>query len=281
VGSRLHAVRLRLRSLPPRTRRQKHDLLASAPLGEAERALLRGVDSRISHRDGMYLGDGRHYFGAGLSALRCVEAALEAAGAARVERILDLPCGHGRVLRFLVRRVPGARVTACDLDRDGVDFCAARFGARPAYSVPDFDRLELDGPFDLAWCGSLVTHLDAAPIAALLRFFARHLAPGGVVVFTAHGERGAEEIGASGYGLLPEAARGALASYRAGGFGYADYPGQAGYGISLTSRDWVRAEVERAGLREAFFRAAGWDAHQDVYGLTRADAGAAPARAAR
>src|SRR5581483_10052394 len=75
-----------------------------------------GVIRRISPRDEMYAGDADHYFGVGRSALRCVRLAMLAAGKQRVCRILDLPSGHGRVLRYLKAAFPEARLTACDLD---------------------------------------------------------------------------------------------------------------------------------------------------------------------
>jgi hypothetical protein len=56
---------------------------------------------RISPKDEMYEGSTSHYFAAGRSALHAIDVALSAAGKKRggVKRILDLPCGHGRVCR--------------------------------------------------------------------------------------------------------------------------------------------------------------------------------------
>ena len=75
-----------------------------------------------------------------------------------MSEILDLPCGHGRVMRWLRATFPKASLTACDIDGDGVSFCAETFGARPALSSTDPEDLVL-GTFDLIWCGSLLTHL--------------------------------------------------------------------------------------------------------------------------
>ena len=88
-------------------------------------------------------------------------------------RILDFPCGHGRVLRYLRAEFPQAEITACDLLRDGVDFCAANFGAIPVYSDPDPSRIGLPrDAFDLIWVGSLFTHFDAARWAKSFSFSA-------------------------------------------------------------------------------------------------------------
>ncbi|MBA2527425.1 MAG: class I SAM-dependent methyltransferase, partial [Pyrinomonadaceae bacterium] len=178
-----------LRSRPLRTRQQRERLLQNPALGADERALLKLIKTRISPNDGMYVGNGDHYFRVGLSAIHCIEQALSAAKMDKVTNALDLPCGHGRVLRFLLQRWPKTKFTACDLDLDGVDFCTQALGAEPAYSQRDLRALFLGQEFDLIWCGSLITHLDDMKIAALLDFFQRHLSPGGLVVFTAAGDR--------------------------------------------------------------------------------------------
>jgi SAM-dependent methyltransferase len=274
VRARLGAVRRRVRALAWRTERQKQRLLADETLAATERELLAAVESRISPRDTMYTGDGAHYFKVGLSALRVVEAALREAQLASVGRVLDLPCGHGRVLRFLVRRFPQAAFTACDLDRDGVDFCAQTFGATPSYSDPDLDALSFDTRFDLIWCGSLVTHLNEGATRALFRLFARQLAPGGLLIFTAHGDFVARRMptGEFDYMLTPEQIEATTARYVETGFGYADYAGQHSYGVSLTSPAWIRAQLAAVGgLREVYFNPRVWDDHHDVYGYVRED----------
>ena len=53
------------------------------------------------------------------------------------------------------------------------------------------------------------------------------------------------------------------------GHGYVDYPGQSGYGISLTKRSWMIAEALEVGLTEVYFRAHGWDNLQDVFGFVK------------
>jgi SAM-dependent methyltransferase len=230
------------------------------------------VSTRISRRDAMHGGAGERYFSIGLSGLRCVEAAVAAADVPRVGTVLDLPCGHGRVLRWLRARYPAARVTASDLDRHGVDFCARTFAARPVYSHTDLDALSLGDRFDLIWCGSLATHLDAAAIGALLALFERHLADGGVAVVTAHGARVEERLvagGGAGYRLEPDRAAALMRDYREGGFAYVDYAGEAGYGVSLSTSEWMRSAAAAAGLREVLFLENGWDDHQDVFALVR------------
>jgi SAM-dependent methyltransferase len=258
-----------VRALAFRTAGQQRRLLADETLAAPERELLREVESRISPRDTMYTGDGAHYFKVGLSAMRALEEAMRRANLPEVKRVLDLPCGHGRVLRFLVRRFPRAVFTACDLDRDGVDFCARVFGATPVYSVADLDALSFDARFDLIWCGSLVTHLDANRTRALFRLFARHLAPGGLLLFSAHGDFVARRMpsGEFDYMLTGEQVERITRRYAGTGFGYEDYAEQGGYGVALTSPAWIRARIAEAGnLREVYFGERVWDAHHDLFG---------------
>jgi SAM-dependent methyltransferase len=266
----------RLYTARPRGWLARRRLRAGGSLTARERGLARRVSTRISHRDAMHGVGGPYYFAVGLSALRCVEAALAASGRHSVDTILDLPCGHGRVLRWLAAAFPTARLTACDLDRDGVGYCARAFEAAAAYSIADFDRLELGSRFDLIWCGSLVTHIDADRISALLRFFERHLAPAGLLVLTSHGAGAAERMRHRrlDYRLTPDQLDAVLQGHAQEGFAYADYPGETGYGVSLALPAWVRAQATRAtGLQEVYFRERGWDDHQDVFGFV-AGAGA-------
>jgi SAM-dependent methyltransferase len=154
----------------------------------------------------------------------------------------------------------------------GADYCRQQFGAIPAYSRADFDQLALGTRFDLIWCGSLATHLDAAATLALFRFFHRHLTTGGVAVVTLHGRKPLEALrgGRQSLNLSPEGVAAVLAGYDRDGYGYADYPATHGYGISVTSPEWVRTHAPEAGTwGEVYHADHAWDNNQDVYGLIR------------
>jgi SAM-dependent methyltransferase len=226
------------------------------------------VAERIGHKDGMFKkGFEEHYFSVGRSALEAVRLAMLAAKRADFSRILDLPCGHGRVLRALKGAFPRAQLTACDLNRAGVDFCVENFGASGDYSDAEPAKIALKGPYDLIWSGSLLTHLSEGPYVEFLGLFARLLEPGGVFVATTHGRHVAARLraGTHTYKLAPEALPGVVAQYDATGFGYADYPAGSGYGISVNSPEWLLRKLsEVPGLRVAMFSENLWDGHQDV-----------------
>ncbi len=268
----LGAVRRWVRTVPPRPWLDKSRLLADASLTEAERKLLKKVSNRIYYRDGMYNEDGMHYYRVGLSAIRCIDEALKGGDLKDVRTILDLPCGGGRVLRFLVHRFPGAEITACELASGAVEFCARNFGAQPAFSSLNLDEVSLGKQFDLIWCGSLVTHLNETRITALLTLFRRHLSKNGIMIFTTHGDFVARRLPTRDfdYGLEAEQIESINRDYPKTGYGFKDYPGEKNYGVSLTSPEWIRGRVrDLGGLREVFFKERGWDNHQDVFGYVR------------
>lgn len=98
-----------------------------------------------------------------------------AAGGAR-PRVLDLGCGPGNLLDYLV---PHGRVFGSDFSHDALRFCAAR-GFRSLFRA-DFHALPLlDESFDLVTCIDVLEHLsdDRRAIAELVRI----LRPGGALV---------------------------------------------------------------------------------------------------
>jgi len=235
-------------------------------------ALLDAVSDTVSPQDGMFRGNGQHYYSVGLSAMRCIRRALNELPrqASEIHTVLDLPCGFGRVLRFLGHGFPEARIHACDILQEGVDFCVAELGAIAAPSRPELDSLELEVRFDLIWCGSLITHLPAHRTRQLLRFFARHLAPGGALLFSIHGELVAERMRkGKDYGSRQERVQAALNNFSRDAYGFLPNPRQQDYGISLTSPGCIRTELAEIGCwRETYFQERAWDEHHDVFALT-------------
>ena len=257
----------------PRAQRQ----LMSAPgLSPLDVAMLEQVSLRVDPNEEMYRPfRAEHYLNVGLSTVHAIDAALKVAGpmSGGVQNILDFPCGHGRVMRFLRLRFPRASIYAAELETTGLEFCRVNFDAKPVPTSSDFDALTLITKFDLIWCGSLLTHTNEASTAALLRFFHRHLMPAGICVFTTHGDYPAENLerGLHGYGLPTDAQKTIVAQYREKGFGFGAYAGQTTYGISLATHDRMKAIAAQAGAwKELYFTPRGWDNHQDIHAYQRA-----------
>ena len=228
----------------------------------------------IGSGDEMFTGDREHYFGVGKSALKGIETALSAIDlpSANIRRILDLPCGHGRVMRHLKAAFPQAQITACDLNRGAVDFCAQTFAAQPVYSSVNVNQIALPGSYDLIWSGSLLTHLRPGPCAEFVRLFNSLIAPGGLIVFTLHGRWVERSLATRRYtyGLKEPDVVSLLKEYCETGFGYADYPGVSGYGISVSSPAYVLAQlVSLPDLKLISYHEKGWDNHQDIVCLQK------------
>lgn len=220
-------------------------------------------------------------------------------GKRKCRSILDLPSGHGRVLRFLRAAFPEAEITACDLLREGVDYCAEAFGATSVYSRPEPEKIELPGRYDLIWCGSLLTHLPESQWGGFLRLFSSVLEPDGLLVFTTHGKQALKWLksGIHDYSLDQGQRRFMIGEYEARGFGHvayraerdpgtprksyglnfrlrersialnlASYPDEdKGYGLTFSSPAWTCGKVaEVPDLRLVSFNEHAWDYHQDV-----------------
>ena len=188
--------------------------------------------------DRMYAYDPDNYFQAGADALGIIDLALAAADREKVGSILDFASGGGRVMRYLRAAFPDASLTACDVYPAGVDFCARTFDARPLLSNWDFEKVELDEPYDLIWVGSLFTHVGREDWDRLLTLFAGALSPGGVLVFTAYGRRIADLIrtGRTKLNLSDEHVEQIVADYDRHGFGFfADFEPQNGHGDTLAA----------------------------------------------
>jgi SAM-dependent methyltransferase len=142
-------------------------------------------------------------------------------------------------MRFLRLAFPNAELTACDINRDGVDFCRSTFGARPVYSETNPSDVPLDSEFDVIWVGSLFTHLDREAWLKFFSFLVDHLALGGILVFTTFGPL--TSAGLRGFGMFHDQIRPMLDGYEREGFGYQDYKGQSGWGLTVVSPDFVKS----------------------------------------
>jgi len=250
-----------------------------SPLVDAERQLLSRVSLKVSSADLMYRpGWATSYLTAGLSASRSIQASLDAAGK-RISggAILDLPCGYGRVLRFLKAMFPDSTIIASDIETEMLEFCQRAFGSQGhlSSSLRSLKSVSLPLKFDLIWCGSLMTHIDERAAVELLEFFCRHLKDGGLCVFTTHGRPIAEMFDRreTSFNLAEEGLQKVLSEYERRGYGYADYPWTASdgpwagcSGISLSSQSRVVELARGVGSWEnVYSRESGWHQLQDVH----------------
>jgi trans-aconitate methyltransferase len=230
-----------------------------------EAFLKREIDKTVSPRDHMFNTGPDWYFSVGVDAIRVIFRALAMSSLGEVRRILDLPCGHGRVARHLRAAFPRATITFADIETDGVDFCTQQFGGAGVYSQPDLAQIELGTGFDVIWIGSLFTHVDRARAEAWTRHLCGLLSPRGILIATIHGNW-SKEIQRSHGAMIGEAEWAEiLAGYEATGWGYARYPGPDDYGVSLSRASSV---IEMAacvqGPRILGYNERGWAGNHDV-----------------
>ena len=265
-------------STSTKTIRQLDTPLPDPKEGFYERRFAR-ILTDISPRDTMYEGNLEHYNSVGRSAFRCIRQAMLRGGKSGFLRILDFGSGYGRVMRVLQCAFPRAQLVACDVDRGAVEFCSKTFSAEPLVSNPDPERSPIKGSFDLIWCGTLFTQFDRGDFSAFLRLLHSHLSPGGLLVFTTHGEFVADRLRTREYtyGLDVAGIPGMIEDYDATGFGYLDYPqevrahvGIEKYGVSISSAGWILRQIEAMPeLRFLSHMERAWDNHQDSVACIR------------
>lgn len=105
-----------------------------------------------------------------------------------VGTLLDFGCGCGRVLPWLARRAPTARLHGTDTDASAVRWCRRHLPFARFVQARELPPLPYaDATFDVVVGISVFTHLDEAHQRAWLAELARVMVPGGVVVLSLHG----------------------------------------------------------------------------------------------
>lgn len=237
-----------------------------------------GLPGRVHFNDFMLEGDSPEavdkYRTRALNVIAAIERALERCGKGfgDVRSWLDFGCGYGRVLRFLVQRVDPDRVYASDVIHEGVDFCAAEFGVRPIYSRPELAQLNV-GTYDFVYAISVITHLNEPNSREFLRLLRDWLEPGGIVLFTTHGQWSLQNL--SFYDDGYEARRREIEDgVRERGIAFVEYHhyGNAGYGMTWHSREHIEASIRDLhgdSMRLIMHEPHGLDGHQDIFAYQR------------
>ncbi len=234
-----------------------------------------GLNGRISYKDTMFNGDISHYMKVGDSAIENIENALKVSNRtfASLKEVLDMPSGHGRILRLLATKVAPEKITACDIDADGIEFCKNEFGCKKILSSQDLSKIQFPEKYSLIWVGSLFTHLNEKTFSNLLRLLFNSLELDGVLVFTAHGNYSVEifeKYWAKSAPISNEQLQKELE--KTNGFYYAPYANTEDYGISISLKQYVHTLIEDLLGNKAkvvMFKERGWDNHQDVFAIQK------------
>jgi SAM-dependent methyltransferase len=237
--------------------------------------------SRVISPNETMVGD--NYMWVGESAVDVIINSLAASQLWHVQTVLDLPCGHGRVLRHLVELFPGARFDACDLDEDGASFCANQFGASIVAAKAELAETVFPHKYDVIWIGSLFTHVSEDRTARWLAFLAQQLTEKGVIVATFHGRWSTRM-----QTLIPytddERWSKVANGFSTGGYGFVDYaPGHGhdfvpgSYGVSAVRPFRLMEIFEKIpDVRLFHYQEKAWGENQDVLAFGKPDWSAIP-----
>lgn len=262
-------LRVARRQLPPdvygRLRahwwRLRAHLPAEAPL------VVPGLPGRVHRADTMMFGWSDHslqrYAEVGRSAMANIDASLQSTGrdSTFLRRVLDFPCGYGRVLRHMRVAWPHVRLTAADLDPRGVGFCAEEFGATPLISQVEFSRIVFPERYDLIFVGSLVTHLTSDRGMELLAVLAAVLEPHGLLVFSTQCDVSLARLA---WYRGPTADRAERIRTITLTRGHCYNPEDR---MAFHTPEGIRSSLATrcSGLRLIYHAAQGWDHHQDIW----------------
>lgn len=239
-------------------------------------ANIMGLDCTVSPQDdifGFFAGHPssrnplRDYFADGWRTLSELMLLLEAVEQPLLKTgsVLEFASGHGRFTRHLVKVLGAERVTVSDVVPDAVDFARQTFGVQGLVSSVVPEELEWPQRYDLVFVLSLFSHLPRSTWGRWLRVLWNAVAPGGLLVFSTHGDKAAAydhvTLDAEGFFFAPSSESRAIDVNE--------------YGTSFTSPAFVHARIaETMGLpclvHEA--RVHFWN-HQDAYVLRKPTGG--------
>ena len=171
--------------------------------------------------------------------------------------VLEFASGYGRVTRHFPKIMPDIEVTACDIHTEAVNFLRG-IGFEAYLSAHTPESFDLGRRFDVIYAFSFFTHMPRATWTPWLAALGGHLAPGGVLLMTAHGIVSQKlmdiaDLDLDGFFFHAESEQKDLAI--------------AEYGNTITSFDFVYHQLAAAKLRLLQFRESGAGQH-DLYILT-------------
>lgn len=230
-----------------------------------------GINSSISHDDDIFRFFAKHpssinpirdYLADGWRTLNELDTVLDDTGhpLKTCRSFLEFACGHGRFTRHLVKKLSPDALHVSDVVPGSVEFLQKQMGVGGFYSTSDPAALKPTRTFEVIFVLSLFSHLPESTWGAWLKTLYEALEPGGVLIFSTHGEKAAASLSAqwpdSGFLFVPASESTAL-------------PGEE-YGSTFTTGEYVQ-KVARHVAPEAALRA--YPHHfwgmQDGYALQR------------
>jgi SAM-dependent methyltransferase len=197
------------------------------------------------------------YFRGGLQILSLLREIVtwQFGGFDKVRRILDFASGYGRSTRFLAAEIGPEKVWAGEILPEAVSFQASEFGVHSIQSTVRPEHFRCGESFDCIFVSSLFSHLPEATFGLWLERLFALLTPGGVLIFSVHGE-----------GLMPPGI-----AMPPSGIWFnenSEIPSlnTADYGVTIVTDGFVRRQIEALTGQLGHYRIErGLCRHQDVY----------------
>ena len=123
------------------------------------------------------------------------------------DHFLEFASGHGRFTRHLAKLLKSGALTVSDVVPGSVDFLRNTLGVKGFYSETDPTKLVFNEKYQIIFVLSLFSHLPEPVWGSWFKSLYRALQPGGVLIFSTHGEKCASlagvELPTSGYKFYP------------------------------------------------------------------------------
>jgi len=200
-------------------------------------------------------------------------------------KVLDFGAGCGRMIRFLSDHTDKYEPYASDVNEQHMAWCTENLKGVRCFKNGAAPPLPVNGAgnFDLIYSLSVFTHLPERTARMWVEEIHSRLAPGGILIFTTHGEQALETIANSEshqrmFMITGGTAAGIRANLGRERFVFLKYPDQilqtadAGseYGSAFIHQDYVRNEWGRM-FEELEYIPAGLRGWQDIVALRRRD----------
>jgi SAM-dependent methyltransferase len=177
--------------------------------------------------------------------------ALRRTAAEPPQRALDFGCSSGRVVRVLKALLPDTEWHGCDPNADAIEWARANLPGIAFDVSPTNPPLPYEGgSFDLVYAISIWSHFGELPALRWLDEMRRVLRPGGLLVFTVHGQQSIAHFARSSSMKVDDLPRAASDLYSRG-FHYRDWFAdgsdhgvrQDDWGMAFLTTEWLLANA--------------------------------------